>query len=226
MLSIRRVIGIAILLVIILALGVLVFRFWYQPTYDYVEVTDAQVTGDLTQLAAPASGQVMALFFAKGDTVNAGDTIATIKVVSAAPSSVASAPSIPRLLTRVTTPVTGRIAARPVSLGDTVAPGQVLMSIVDLSNLWVEADVDEGRIGQIAHSQPVDISIEALGKPLKGQVAEIGSATTEITSPGIASFGTSDSTKKIPVRIQVDWGAVQGVSPLPGMTADVVIHIK
>lgn len=107
-----------------------------------------------------------------------------------------------------------------------MAPGQVLISIADLSSLWIEADVDEARIGQVARGQPVDISIEALGRPLKGQVAEIGSATTEITSPGVASFGTSDSTKKIPVRIQVDWGAVDGVSPVPGMTADVVIHIK
>ena len=224
--STRRLIGIAILLAVILVAGVLAYRFWYQPTYDYVEVTDAQVTGDLTQVASPASGQVMDLFFAEGDTVNAGDTIATIKVVSAAPSTIATVPSIPRLLARVTSPVTGRIAARPVSLGDTVAPGQVLMSIVDLNSLWIEADVDEARIGQVARGQPVDISIEALGRPLKGQVAEIGSATTEITSPGVASFGTSDSTKKIPVRIQVDWGAVDGVSPVPGMTADVVIHIK
>jgi multidrug resistance efflux pump len=226
MLKTRRVIGIAVLLVVILVAGVLAFRFWYQPTYDYVEVTDAQVTGDLTQVAAPAAGQVMDLFFAEGEKVNVGDTIATIKVISAAPSTVASAPSIPRLLTRVTSPVTGRIASRPASPGDTVAPGQVLMSIADLSNLWVEADVEEARIGQVVRGQPIDVSIEALGKPLKGQVAEIGSATTEITSPGVASFGTSDSTKKIPVRIQVDWGALQGVSPVPGMTADVVIHIR
>jgi multidrug resistance efflux pump len=222
----RRVIGIAILLIILSAFAVLGFRYWYQPTYDFVEVTDAQVTGDLTRVAAPASGQVMALFFNVGDTVHAGDTIATIKVVATAPSAAVAGPFIQRLLTRVTSPLSGRIAARTVSLGDTVAAGQMLMMISDLSNLWIEADVDEARITQLASGQSVEVNVGALGKKLAGKVVEIGSATTEVTNPSIGGLSSSDSTKKIPVRIQVDWAAVQGVSPVPGMTADVVIQIK
>jgi multidrug resistance efflux pump len=221
----RRVIGIAILLIVISAFGVLGFRYWYQPTFDYVEVTDAQVTGNLTQVGAPASGQVMDIFFNVGDTIHSGDTIATIKVVSP-PSAAAAGPFIPRLLARVSSPLSGRIAARMVSVGDTVAPGQALVSIADLSNLWVEADVDEARIGQVAKGQTVDVSVEALGKVLAGTVAEIGPATTEVTTPAVSAFGSSDSTKKIPVRIDVDWAGNQGVSPAPGMTADVVIRIN
>ncbi len=219
----RRVIGIAILLVVISAFAVLGFRYWYQPTYDFVEVTDAQVTGDLTRVAAPASGQVVNLFFNVGETVHVGDTIAAIKVVAAAPSAAAAGPSISRLLTRVTSPLTGRVAARTVSLGDTVAPGQTLMVISDLSNLWIEADVDEARISQLASGQPVDVNVGALGKTLVGKVMEVGSATTEVTNPPVGGLSSSDSTKKIPVRIQVDWA---GAQPVPGMTADVVVHIK
>jgi multidrug resistance efflux pump len=222
----RRVIGIAFLLIVLSAFGVLGFRYWYQPTYDYVEVTDAQVTGDLTRVAAPASGQVMALFFNVGDTVHAGDTIATIKVVAAAPSAAAAGPFIQRLLTRVTSPLTGRIAARTVSLGDTVAPGQMLVMISDLSNLWIEADVDEARISQLVSGQSVDVTVAALRKTLGGKVEEIGSATTAVTNPSIGGLSSSDSTKKIPVRIQVDWAGAQGESPVPGMTADALIHIK
>lgn len=222
----RRVIGIAILLIVISAFAVLGFRYWYQPTYDFVEVTDAQVSGDLTRVAAPASGQVTSLFFNVGDTVHAGDTLATIKVVATAPSAAVAGPSVSRLLTRVTSPITGRIAARAVSLGDTVAPGQTLMVISDMSNLWVEADVDEARIGQLASGQPVDVLIEALGKPMAGKVTLISPATTEVTNPPVGGLSTSDSTKKIPVRIQVDWAGAQGASPVPGMTADVVIHIR
>jgi multidrug resistance efflux pump len=222
----RRVIGIAILLVVISAFAVLGFRYWYQPTYDFVEVTDAQVTGDLTRVAAPASGQVTNLYLNAGDTVHAGDTIVTIKVVAAGPSAASAGPFIPRLLTRVTSPLTGRIAARTVSVGDTVAPGQTLMIISDLSNLWIEADVDEARISQLASGQSVDVNVGALGKMLAGKVGEVGSATTEVTNPPVGGLTSSDSTKKIPVRIQVDWAGAQGASPVPGMTADVVIHIK
>jgi multidrug resistance efflux pump len=221
----RRVVGIAILLIVLSAFGVLGFRYWYQPTYDYVEVTDAQVTGNLTQVGAPASGQVIGVFFNVGETVHAGDTIATIKVV-APPAAGVVGPSIPRLLARVTSPLTGRVAARMVNVGDTVAPGQALVSIADLSDLWVEADVDEARIAQVARGQKVDVSIGALGRPIDGTVTEIGPATTEVTSPAVSAFGSSDSTKKIPVRINVDWVGANVVSPVPGMTADVIIHIR
>lgn len=221
----RRFILFAVLLVVLAAIGILGYRFWYQPTYDFVEVTDAQVTGDLTQVGAPASGQVTSLAFNVGDNVQTGDTIATIKVV-AATNSAAAGPSISRLLTRVSSPLNGRIAARIVSVGDTVAPGQALMSIADLGNLWIEADVDEARIGQVASGQAVDVNVDAYGKVLPGTVAQIGSATTEVTAPSIGSFGTSDSTKKIPVRIHVNWSAAPGFSPVPGMTVNVVIHIR
>jgi hypothetical protein len=78
----------------------------------------------------------------------------------------------------------------------------------------------------IATMQPIALGEDRRSGRSFLLTAEIGSATTEITSPGIASFGTTDSTKKIPVRIQVDWGALQDTSPVPGMTADVVIRIK
>lgn len=220
-----RVIGIAILLVIIAAASVAAYHFWYQPTYDFVEVTDAQVTGDLTQVGAPASGQVMDLYFNVGDSVHLGDTVATIKVVApASPASVG--PSVSRLLTRVASPLTGRIAARIVSVGDTVSPGQALMTIADLTDLWIEADVDEARIGQVAPGKVVDVTLGAYGKVLPGTVVQVGSATTEVTAPSIGGFGSSDTTKKIPVRIRVDWAGVHDLTPVPGMTADVVIHVR
>lgn len=221
----RRVIAIGILLVVIAGLGFLGYRFWYQPTYDFVEVTDAQVTGDLTQVGAPAAGQVLDLFFNVGDTVRTGDTVAAVKVVAPA-SPAANGPSVPRLLTRVTSPLTGRIAAKIVSVGDTVAPGQAMMSIADLSNLWIEADVDEARIGQVAPGKPVDVTIDAYGQVMPGTVVQVGSATTDVTTPSIGGFGSSDTTKKIPVRIHVDWAGAKGFSPVPGMTADVRIHVR
>jgi multidrug resistance efflux pump len=222
--SSRRVIGISILIVVIGLFAALGYRYWYQPTYDFVEVDDAQVTGYLTHIAAPAAGQVKELSVHTGDTVKANDTLASIQVIAAAPSLAVAAPAVPRLLTFVTSPVAGRVAARSASVGDTVAPGQTLVTVTDLGNLWVEADVDEARIAQVALNQAVDVSVSALGGTLHGRVVDIGSATTEVANPAsVGGFTSSDSTKKIPVRIAVDW---QGAQALPGMTTVVTIYIK
>jgi multidrug resistance efflux pump len=220
----RRVISIAVLIVALGVIAALGFRYWYQPTYDFVEVDDAQVTGYLTRVAAPASGQVEDLEVNVGDTVRANQVIATIQVIASTPGNAAAAPSVSRLLAHVTSPVDGRVAARMVSVGDTVAAGQTIVTVADLSNLWIDADVDETRIGQVAPNQRVDVSVGAIGQVLHGQVADIGSATTEVASPPPpGGFASSDSTKKIPVRIAVDWN---GTQPLPGMTAAVTIYVR
>ncbi len=222
--SSRRVIGISILIIVIGLFAALGFRYWYQPTYDFVEIDDAQVTGDLTQVAAPASGQIQDLTVDVGDTVKVNDAIGTIQVVAVAPSASIAGPSISRLLARVTAPISGRVAARSASVGDTVAAGQPLVTIASLDNVWVVADVDEARINQVALNDSVDVNVGALGQTFRGHIVDIGSATTEVANPASASaFGTSDSTKKVPVRIAVDWNNAQA---LPGMTVDAVIYIK
>ena len=222
--SSRRVIGIAVLIVVLGLFAGLGFRYWYQPTYDFVEIDDAQVTGDLTQVAAPASGQVKSLTVDVGDSVKANDVIATIQVIAPGPSAAVAGPSISRLLTRVTTPVGGRIAARTASVGDTVVAGQPLVTIAGLTKVWVVADVDEARINEVAPNQSVDVNVTALNQTFHGTVVDIGSATTEVANPAsISAFGTSDTTKKVPVRIAVDWKNAQA---LPGMTVDAIIYIK
>jgi multidrug resistance efflux pump len=218
----RRVTTIAIAIVILSLAAALGYRYWYQPAYDFVEVTDAQVSGDLTNISAPAAGKVHQLFFNVGDAVHSGDVVASVEVVAAGAGAPTAGPEISRVLAQVTSPLDGQVVSRPVSVGDTVAPGQPILTISDQHDLWVTADVDESRIAQVAPGQPVDVQIAALGRTLQGTVARIDSATTEVINPaGSGVFSSSDSTKKIPVQISVDWA---GAQPAQGATADVTIH--
>jgi multidrug resistance efflux pump len=219
----RRVTTTIIAIILISALAALAYRYWYQPTYDYVEVTDATVTGYLTNVAAPAGGRINQLYYNVGDTVHAGDTIATVEVIGAGAAPSAAGPSITRVLAQVTSPVDGRVAAQLVSTGDTVVTGQALATISNLSNLWVIANVDESRIGGVSANEGVDVNMSNLGVTLQGKVAQVGPGTTDFISPATNGvFGTSDTTRKIPVRISVDWA---GTQPVPGMTADVRINL-
>ncbi len=220
----RRIVAIALGLVALSVLVGLMYRYWYQPTYDFVETDDALVTGNLARVGAPANGRIDQLFVNVGDTLNENDVIATIQVVSAAPGASVSGPTISRILARVTSPVSGKVAARWVNTGDSVAAGQVLFTISELNNLWVIANVDQLRVNLLSPGQPADVKAGAPGQTFVGKVVQVGSATTEVISPpAIGGLTSSDSTKKIPVRVAVDW---KGAAVVPGMTVEVTIRIR
>ncbi len=221
----RRVFFFAGLIIFLGLLAALGYRYWYQPTYDYYSTDDATVTGSLVHVAAPASGQIVDILFDVGSTVKKGNALATIKVVSPAPSGVSAAPSISRVLARVTSPVDGTVAAQNASVGDTVAAGQPLATIVDMSKLWVVANVDEARVDELGAGMTADIEIPAANQTFRGQVTEIGSATTDVSAPpslGLAG-SSSDTTKKVPVKITFDYAGVRLAS---GMSATVTIYTR
>ena len=221
----RRLISISGLIVVVGLLAGLGYRYWYQPTFDFMNTDDATVTGSLVRVAAPGSGQIGDLFVDVGSAVKKGDALATIKVVSSGPSAAATGPSVPRLLARVTSPIAGTVAARSVSVGDTIAAGQTIATVVDLSQLWVVVNVEEARAAEIRPGLAADVLVPAANRTFRGQVSEMGTATTEVTAPpslgGLSS--SADSTKKVPVKINFDYS---GVRLVPGMSATVTIFTR
>ena len=217
--NLRRIIFIVILLAILAALGLAGYRYWYQPTFTFFSTTDATVTGSFVRVAAPATGQINDILDA-GASVNKGDVLATVKVVSTAPSA-ASGPSVSRLLTRVTSPISGTLAVRNVSVGETIAAGQSVASIVDLSQLWVVVNVEESRVTDVRIGQTVDVELGDVNRTFRGTVADIGSATTTVASPSISLNSSGDTTQKVPVKIIFDY---TGARLVPGMSATVTIY--
>ncbi len=218
----RRVFLVGVIVVLGL-LGVLGYRFWYQPTYDFFSTSDASVTGSFVRVAAPASGQISDLLADVGTNVNKGDVLATIKVIYTGPSAVAAGPFVPRMLARVTSPISGTLAVRNVSVGETIAAGQSLVSIVDLSQLWVVVNVDESRVAEVHSGQTADVEIGDVNRVFRGKVADIGSATTNVAAPSISLTNSSDTTEKVPVKIVFDYA---GARLVPGMSATVTIYTR
>jgi multidrug resistance efflux pump len=210
-------------IVVLGLLGVLGYRFWYQPTYVFFSTSDASVTGSFVRVAAPASGQISDLLADVGTNVNKGDVLATIKVISTAPSAVSAGPSVPRVLARVTSPISGTLSVRNVSVGETIAAGQSVASIVDLSQLWVVVNVDESRVAEVRSGQIADVEIGDVNRVFRGRVADIGSATNNVAAPSISLTSSSDTTQKVPVKIVFDY---TGARLVPGMSATVTIYTR
>jgi multidrug resistance efflux pump len=197
--------------------------YWVYDGYMFYRTDDAQVTGQILNVSAPAAGTLSSLSVSIGQTVSANQVIGTITLPSAA-GGPASAPATVNL----TSPINGTIVQVPAVQGQAVAPGLQLVSLTNLNALTITAYVDESAITNVSVNQAVDISIDAYnGTSFAGHVTQIVQATAgqfsllpneDPTSGNFTKVG-----QRIPILITLD--NKNGKDIVPGMSAEVTIHL-
>ena len=111
--------------------------------------------------------------------------------------------------TALTAPVDGYVAKRTVQLGQRVAAGMPLMSVVPLNQVWVDANFKEVQLRNIRIGQPVKLVADLYGKKVDyhGTVAGLGVGTGAAFSLLPAQNATGNWIKvvqRVPVRIALD----------------------
>ncbi len=76
--------------------------------------------------------------------------------------------------TVVRAPFSGIIDEVITDKGQVVGPGQQLMRIVNLSDMYVSANIPESFIGKIKVGAIVDVQIKSIGKTYQGRVRQVG----------------------------------------------------
>ena len=113
------------------------------------------------------------------ETVQAGATAEEIAAAEAVVSQAEAALQVARAgLDQATlrAPVAGTVTALEVGPGETVMPGQVALTLVDLSRLRVETtDLSELDVARVAVGQRASIYVEPLGVTVGGRVVRIAS---------------------------------------------------
>ena len=122
----------------------------------------------------------------------------------------------------------GIIVQVPGAIGQIVGPGVAIAQEVDPSSIKITAYVDESAINTIALGQLVDIHVDAYSRtPLTGHVYQIvGAAASQFSllpTQDNASGNFTKVSQRIPVNIQFD--GTPDVALLPGMSAEVTIHL-
>jgi membrane fusion protein (multidrug efflux system) len=111
--------------------------------------------------------------------------------------------------TALKAPVDGYVAKRTVQLGQRVAAGTPMMSIIPLNQVWVDANFKEVQLRNIRIGQPVALVADLYGKKVeyKGTVAGLGVGTGAAFSLLPAQNATGNWIKvvqRVPVRIALD----------------------
>jgi membrane fusion protein (multidrug efflux system) len=106
-------------------------------------------------------------------------------------------------------PVDGYVARRTVQLGQRVAAGAPLMSIVALNQVWVDANFKEVQLRHIRIGQPVKLTADLYGKKMEyqGVVSGLGMGTGAAFALLPAQNATGNWIKvvqRVPVRVTLD----------------------
>ncbi|MGO4382242.1 HlyD family efflux transporter periplasmic adaptor subunit [Pseudoduganella sp. RAF19] len=106
-------------------------------------------------------------------------------------------------------PVTGYVAKRSVQVGARVAPGNALLSIVPLDQLWVDANFKESELRDIRVGQSALIEADMYGSKVEyhGKVLGLSAGTGSAFSLLPAQNATGNWIKvvqRVPVRIALD----------------------
>jgi multidrug resistance efflux pump len=199
---------VALGLVVLVAGGLVAYRWWYDSRH-YVSTDNAQIAGRLIQIGGLAAGRVTAVRHDVGDRVGRDEIVATIQVPVAVG---ATSGGVPRLeyrdtsdsLIDVRSPVSGLVVARGANPSDTVPAGQMLLTVVDPRELWVNANIEETQVRRLRVGQRVAIHVDVLNRALPGRVVAItpaSAATFSLLPSQNASGNFTRVTQVVPVRI-------------------------
>jgi membrane fusion protein (multidrug efflux system) len=128
-------------------------------------------------------------------------------------------------------PVTGVVAQRTVQLGQSVAAGMPLMSIVPLDSLWIDANFRETQLRDIRVGQPLTITADVYGSSIHyhgrvlGLAAGSGNAFA-LLPPQNASGNWIKIVQRVPVRIALDPAELRAHPLRIGLSVDAEVDTQ
>ena len=128
-------------------------------------------------------------------------------------------------------PVDGYIARRNVQLGQRVAAGTPLMSVIGLNHVWIEANFKESQLQNLRIGQPVDAVADVYGKKVvyHGTIEGMGAGTGAAFALLPAQNATGNWIKvvqRVPVRVAIDPQELKAHPLRVGLSMEVEVDVK
>lgn len=165
-----------------------------------------------------------------------GVTTAQGKLAQAAdPSQVESARAQLDLVVRdlhythIYSPIDGYVGEKSAEIGQTISAGEMLMTLIPASGIYITANYKETQLGNMRVGQPVDIHVDAYhGVTFHGHVQSINPASENVYALIPSQNATGNFvkvTQRVPVRISID--DPRSDMPLrPGMSVETNVKVK
>jgi len=132
--------------------------------------------------------------------------------------------------TTIQAPGPGVISRKSVEPGQVIQPGQPLMALVDLEDVWITANFKETQLASMQPGQKATVEVDALGgREFEGHVDSIAAATGakfSLLPPENATGNFVKVVQRIPVKIVLEAGQDPGHLLRPGMSVTPTVRIR
>jgi membrane fusion protein (multidrug efflux system) len=129
----------------------------------------------------------------------------------------------------VKAPVSGVVSKRTVEVGQVIQPGQPLVAVVPLDDIWVTANFKENDLRDLRPGQPATIQVDAYGRSYRGHVDSISAATGarfSLLPPENATGNYVKVVQRVPVKIVFESGQDPDHLLRPGMSVVPTVRTK
>ncbi len=226
-----RLILLSVLVLIIAGASLFGYRSWYNSAH-YVSTDNAKVVADLIQVGSINAGRILRMNVDVGTPVTEGQLIAIVDIPAVISKSDTTNTSklgfrdVQDQFAEVLAPRSGVVAARWAKTGDTVPSGQPIVTLMDPREVWVVANIDEGKIGRVQLGQSVEVRVDTLNRTLFGRVDTISPVTAATFSLLPARSSSSNFNKVsqlVPVKVVFEEANLRLI---PGSSVGVKIRVR
>ena len=130
--------------------------------------------------------------------------------------------------THIVAPATGVVGDKTVQVGQRVQPGEQLLSVVPLNDIWITADFRETQLRKMRRGQPVTVHVDTTGRDYNGYIEGLPGATGELDSllpPENATGNYVKVVQRLPVRIRLYPGEDPDHRLRPGMSVEPTVWV-
>ncbi len=157
--------------------------------------------------------------------IRAADAASAQAAVAQARANLAAA-ELQMSYTTITAPDEGVVTRKSVEVGQVVQPGQGLLDLIPLHDVWVTANFKETQLAKVRRGQNAEIYVDMYGKTFKGRVDSIAGATgsrLSLLPPENATGNYVKVVQRIPVKILLDPIPSDQAVLRPGMNVEATI---
>ncbi len=130
--------------------------------------------------------------------------------------------------TKILAPVSGEVTKKVV-VGLNVEPGEQLLTVVPLDQVWITANFKETQLKYMRVGQKAQIHLDSNGRTYKGRVDSIAGATGPLFSllpPENATGNYVKIVQRVPVKIVLEPGENRDHQLRPGMNVEAKVYLR
>jgi len=130
--------------------------------------------------------------------------------------------------TKIVAPVSGEVN-KTVVVGMNVQPGQQLLTVVPLDEVWITANFKETQLRRMRVGQKAKVHVDSSGRTFRGHVDSIAGATGPLFSlipPENATGNYVKIVQRVPVKIVLEPGENRDHQLRPGMNVVPDVYLQ